>query len=206
MRADCVVRDQKQGILSQQVDSGLVQSMIGIERIDKRSIRSLNKSNNSYLITMKAFKSLNKFKEVYKIASVIYGLKDDRFSDLLRLSGLTFNPNIDQIFYIPFTPFPGTKYFDKKKKYNLSTFNFHRPIQNTKYLSTKQQELWIKLMIGRYLLFPDNIIRGYINRSRRVRNVQNSMTKALVKIIFNNIYPMRRSRDRYGIIPKWYND
>jgi len=46
LRADGVIRDEKQGVLSKLVRAGLRQVMIGIERADNAGLNLLNKHNN----------------------------------------------------------------------------------------------------------------------------------------------------------------
>lgn len=211
VRADCVVRDEKLGILKQMVEGGLVQVVIGLERLDDKKLKSMNKKGITKNITLSACEILKKYNSVYTIGSIIYGLPDDDKTDLNNILK-TMKKNItDFYFVLPYTPFPGTIEWNKyKNKFNsevLKRFNLQAPIFPTKHLSIRQLNFWFIRVLFSYNNFRNAIIK--INsKNKRTRNLTLSLFKKLHQVlfylIFNKLF-LKNNIYKYGIKPKWYD-
>ncbi len=219
MRADFVLRDEKLGILKKQVDSGLVEAIIGAERPEgfDHELKKLNKLNYSYEQSRQAFNLLKKYKKVYTIASFIYGLPDDDKNSLKALFNAAFSDLSDFMFLLPFTPFPGTplwpEYKSEMMKKGFKKHNFHLPIMGTKYITQKQLDHWFKKVLLRYAFLPDIFLKRYLfETDLRKRRIHLSLVKKVFKAgltkTYNTITMKGRHspEDTYGIVPDWYYD
>ena len=68
MRADCIVRDEKKGILEQQVRAGLRHILIGVERAEDDSLTGLDKRFYTGGVAEQAIRI---FKEKYPVETII---------------------------------------------------------------------------------------------------------------------------------------
>jgi radical SAM superfamily enzyme YgiQ (UPF0313 family) len=216
MRSDCIVRDERTGLLRKMVDNGLVEAVIGVERFDEQSMNTLGKRNNSPAISQKAFEILGKkYPSVYTIATLIYGLPDDDWSDLWKINKLIHSKYADMVFMIPFTPYPGTalwkEFKDKIGDADLRKFNFHLPVISTKYISNRMLDLWYKLSLIDYVLLrPGNLVRRIANEHDiRKKRLQKSLAKKILRLgsqhLINKLTFQHGNELEYGIKPSWYD-
>ena len=108
MRTDALIRDFRSGALSNCVRSGLNEMYLGIERPDADSVAALNKTSGVEH-AREALKILDDhFPGVLTIGSFIYGLPGDTAATVRAIHRLSFELGLDQFFFIPLTPLPGT--------------------------------------------------------------------------------------------------
>jgi radical SAM superfamily enzyme YgiQ (UPF0313 family) len=108
VRSDTLVRDAHSGVLGHCVSSGLNEIYLGIERPDAAGVATLHKTSG----VDDARQALNmlheQFPSVLTIGSFIYGLPGDTPAEVRAIHRLTFELGLDQFFFIPLTPLPGT--------------------------------------------------------------------------------------------------
>lgn len=152
MRADYIVRDEKNEILEWQVKAGLRQAMIGVERTCEKDMEYLDKKNNSLETIKNAFGIFReKYPSVLTLATYIYGLpyetKETMHAFYDELGKIPFDIGVP----LPFTPYPGTKYFDELRNNSLleikdfKYYNFINPIARSKSLS-RNALIWNMLL------------------------------------------------------------
>lgn len=108
VRSDALVRDAHSGALGSCVRSGLNEVYLGIERPDSTSVAALHKTSGVEH-ARQALKILREaFPGVLTIGSFIYGLPGDTAATVRAIHRLTFELELDQFFFIPLTPLPGT--------------------------------------------------------------------------------------------------
>lgn len=219
IRADYVVRDEELGILEKAVRAGLCQVMIGVERMDDRGLKDLNKHSNGPDVTAKAFEILRKkYPSVFTIGSVIFGLWDETRKSLDELSRYQYKVGMDYCFFIPLTPNPGTKVCEDARKRGIievtdrHAYNFHTPVMRTRRFSAKQLEsLYFKLLfkpsVDRITCFMSKF---FSLRDRRRRRVFKSLLKYGTQItgryIINRLrHPFSDKLTIYSRKPKWYD-
>ena len=108
VRSDCVVRDAASGALEACVGAGLNEVYLGIERPDAESLRALGKTSGldharEALQVLRA-----RHPHVLTVGSFIYGLPGDTPATVRAIHSLAMQLKLDQTFYIPLTPLPGT--------------------------------------------------------------------------------------------------
>jgi magnesium-protoporphyrin IX monomethyl ester (oxidative) cyclase len=109
MRTDALVRDATSGALKNCVRSGLNEVYLGIERPDEESLEALGKTSgvNQARCAMDLLRE--RFPEVLALGSFIYGLPGDTPASIRAIHRLAIDLDLDQFFFIPLTPLPGTK-------------------------------------------------------------------------------------------------
>lgn len=213
MRSDLILRDEKQGILKKMVDAGLVQTVIGVERVNDTDLKNINK-NNSFAISQRALKILRKYKKVYSIASFIYGMPDETKKSLSQLNRIVHSSFADMVFLLPYTPYPGTKIWEKVKdnleEKDFTKYNLHLPVMSSKYMSRNQLNRWFKSVLFWYVFWPDQLFKRIIlEGDARKRKVQISLASKILKMTFvkafNTITFQKGNELEYGIKPGWYD-
>ena len=215
MRADCIVRDEKIGVMKKAADAGLVQTVIGVERFDDKDFSYLGKKNSSFALQQKAFKILKKYPRVYSIASFIYGLPTDDKKSLKRLNKVIHSTFADMVFILPYTPYPGTELWNEYKNRlevtDLRKYNLHLPVLSTNHLSKAQLDKWFKRTLVDYVLLrPGNLIkRVVLEKDKRKKRIQISLAKKIFKMgtqhVLNKITFQKGHELEYGIKPRWYD-
>ena len=122
--------------------------MCGVENHSKEILKEYNKKmkiSDAY----KAIKILNK-NDVFSHAMFVIGSRKDTYESIEDLRQYSSDLGPDFAIFTALTPFPGTIYFEKAKKYNwiedfnYSNYDMAHAIMSTNTLSRKevQHELW----------------------------------------------------------------
>ena len=220
LRADCVVRDEKLGVLGKLVRAGLRQVMIGVERDDPAGLAALDKHHNDPAIARQAFAIFReKYPEVYTIGTMIYGLPGDTLSDLRRLMRCEYEYGMDFGFILPLTPLAGTAVGDQAFRGgyvanpDLASYNFHTPVCTTDTLDLRALEsiYWRVLLMPGRLRLRRTIRNLFMEPDRRKRQVHRALFKHGAGIAARSLLrriPGSRNSDPvlHSRRPSWYND
>ena len=219
MRADGIVRDERLGILAKLVRAGLVQAYIGIERVDRRGLRFLNKHHNDASITRRAFDILKtRYPDVFAIGTVIYGLPWESRDTLRALRDSQYAHPLDYTFYIPLTPNPGTDVREQllaaghRMSGNFREYNFFTPVVDTDHLTRRELENFFSDLVMR---FTHAKLRGVVrmgrkNRSPRNRRVYRNLLVYGLKVgagqlVRRLLRPLSNGPTLYARKPDWYD-
>lgn len=219
LRADCIVRDERLGILEKLVRAGMHQVMIGVERDDQPGLAALNKHNNDAEICRQAFAIFReRYPRVYTIGTVIFGLPGDTAADVDRLIRCEYEMGMDYGFLMPLTPNPGTEARDRAvrggyvENRDLASYNFHTPVCRTDALSLRQLEgAYWKTMLGTDRRRIARALRQLLlERDRRKRRVNRALlgkgttiaVKSLLRAVFR---PGDKQPTLYSRKPPWYD-
>jgi len=208
-RADFIIRDERLGILKKVVDAGLVQVVIGLERIRKEDLRFLNKNNNLFSIQKEAFDILKKYPQIFTIASIIYGIPTESEESLNEIDRLLRSSLADMYFPLPYTPFPGTEVYNDFVRNNrqgitdFRLYNLHMPLVPSNQISREELERWSKKILLGYFLNLNQIKKIILARDKRKRKVHIRLAKSVFKAFYRNLF--RDSSMKYGKKPFWYD-
>jgi radical SAM superfamily enzyme YgiQ (UPF0313 family) len=108
VRTDALLRDAASGALETCVRAGLNEVYLGIERADSESLASLGKTAGVDEAREALALLRERHPEVLAIGSFIYGLPGDTPGDVWAIHRLANELQLDQFFFIPLTPLPGT--------------------------------------------------------------------------------------------------
>ncbi len=217
MRADFLVRDEKNGIFYKQVKAGVKQVMIGIERTDKEELAYLEKANYSFDTTKKAFEIIRRYPNILSVATYIYGIPDESWASLKRFYNMLSKIPFDIGVPIPITPYPGTKFFDELEKKNLLElkkfryYNFINIPARSKYMT--RIELQIAMFLNEfrsrmsYELEKEISLRSDKSRRKTAFNsLQISRVRSGLRATKNIISKLFFDKEiNLNIKPKWYD-
>lgn len=108
VRTDAIVRDAASGALAICVAAGLNELYLGIERPDTEGLVALRKSAGVGHARDALRILREEFPQVLAVGSFIYGLPGDSPSTVRAIHNLAIDLQLDQFFFIPLTPLPGT--------------------------------------------------------------------------------------------------
>jgi anaerobic magnesium-protoporphyrin IX monomethyl ester cyclase len=108
VRTDALVRDAASGALESCVRAGLNEVYLGLERPEDQGLATLGKTC-TVADAREALRILQRrFPEVLTVGSFIYGLPGDTPSMIRATLRFAFDLGLDQFFFVPLTPLPGT--------------------------------------------------------------------------------------------------
>lgn len=214
MRADCILRDEKKGIMKKLVDSGLCHTLIGIERVEKEWLAEMKKGNYSSNQSIEAFKILqSKYPQIFTQGTFIVGVQDETRESLWRQAKLSKELDLDFPAFHPLTPVPGTKQYDEAKKNNLlettcwQDYNWATPVMSSKYLSRAEIECEV-FKINKYTISVKKVIKSLFAKSKYKRNMYRWWLIVSVRIgissLFRFINPFKNNVYSVLVKPKWY--
>jgi len=218
MRADCIVRDEKLGILKKQVKSGLRRAIIGVERIRDVDLRRFGKHNNAPDVTAEAFAILRKnYPEVDTIGTFIYGVWEETEESIAGLLEYAAAQRMDYSFFIPVTPNPGTPVRDEAVRRNaievddLRAYNFITPVMRSKDLTAARlQDIFHKHAALWWIRDGARGIRRLLfERDARKRGVRRALFRHGLRVFNSALWNRITRRDGnpalHFVVPSWYN-
>jgi hypothetical protein len=111
VRADYLLRDEQSGALRTCIDAGLKEIYVGVERVDDADLELVQKELTGATITQALRRVSERYPEVFTVGSLIYGLPGDTPDAMRALFRLAHSLHLDEVFFIPLTPLPGTAYW-----------------------------------------------------------------------------------------------
>ncbi|MGM5487591.1 MAG: B12-binding domain-containing radical SAM protein [Nanobdellota archaeon] len=216
MRADYLVRDEKAGIFARQVQAGVRQVMIGVERPDDSELASLEKTGYTYSTVKEAFGMVRRYPTVLSIATYIYGIPEETKSSLRRfyqqLSKIPYDIGVP----IPLTPNPGTKYFSELdadgllEQKSFRFYNFVNPVARSRFLSRVGLQIQMLKNEIRVHCIRDTLGWWFVGRLyRRRKYASKRLALSKLYMIMRYTYGIARQvlfkkEHNYSIKPRWY--
>ncbi|MGC8927737.1 MAG: B12-binding domain-containing radical SAM protein [Myxococcota bacterium] len=215
MRADCLLRDEKNGILEKMVRSGLVHICIGIERSEKDVLESFNKKFYKPSITEEIISIFKrKYPQVFLQGTFIVGHRGESRESLLALGEYAKRLGLDFPAFHPLTPVPGTIMYDEAitkgwlKDVDFEEFDWSTPVMDSEHL-TREEILDLMAEITSDYIRPRWILKGLTSKYRYKRNMYLWWLLVSLKVGLRNIYMKMNPLDpkNYHILykPSWYN-
>ena len=209
MRTDALVRDAASGALAHCVRAGLNEMYLGIERPDAESLEALNKTSGVD-DAKEALRILRtRFPEVLAVGSFIYGLPGDTPAAVRDIHRLAIQLDLDQFFFIPLTPLPGTaawrpEMWDPTGE-SFREFNF-LPVGKP---HGRHAELERALMFSLLFNWSPERIRGWFRRltarDQRKRRVHRRLHLRAARFHLSRLLGRAAGKVHCGLVfPKWY--
>jgi radical SAM superfamily enzyme YgiQ (UPF0313 family) len=210
MRTDALVRDAASGALDHCVGAGLNEVYLGIERPDADGLCALHKTSGVE-DAREAMRLLREqFPEVLAVGSFIYGLPGDTPKTVRAIHRLAIDLELDQFFFIPLTPLPGTgawrsELWDETGE-RFREFNFlptGRP-------HGRHAALERMLVFSMLFYWPKARLRAYwrqlFERDARKRRVSWRLNLRGAKFPLHRLrHTLFGGRDDFGLVfPRWY--
>ncbi|MEW6619225.1 MAG: radical SAM protein [bacterium] len=226
LRADCLLQDEKLGILEKMVKIGLKHALIGIERSSTESLQTLQKSRCTYEQTKEVFEVLRKkYPQVIRVGTFIAGVENETKESIMDLANYALDLKLDYIELFTLTPNPGTTIWREcvRKDWieikDYKQWDWRTPIMPSEYMSREEiantiekalrKFYHLKHLIFRQLLSPISLRRKtafwiiYITIKFMTLHIAN-----LLKGIFEGKKDLKSSKIlkvEKVIKPKWYD-
>ncbi len=216
MRADCVVRDEKKGILADQVKAGMAHILIGVERAEDDNLTELDKRFYTGGVAEKAISIFKeKYPEVFIQATFIVGVRNESQDTLAKQVEMAQRLDVDFPAFHPITPVPGTPIFDealasgKITMDDFDDFDWLTPVLDSEYLSRHEiaEELY---RMNKKLVNPKWLLRGLTSKVDYKRDMYIWFTKVsasmAVDAIKHRINPFNVEHYQQLVKPAWYDN
>jgi len=215
MRADCIVRDERRGILEEQIRAGLSHILIGVERAEDESLVALDKrfyQGGTAERAIAIFKE--KYPHVFIQATFIVGFKDEDHDSLRRQVKLAKRLDIDFPAFHPITPVPGTPVFDDAiangdiTYEDFAAFDWLSPVMDSDFL-TRDEIADALHEMNEEFVNPRWILRGLTSRVDYKRDMYIWFAKVSASValdaIKRRLNPLRVEQYQQLVKPRWYD-
>jgi radical SAM superfamily enzyme YgiQ (UPF0313 family) len=193
VRVDCLLRDEKTGILELMVKAGLRHVCIGIETTDDNKLKKMNKSFYNLNDTTRIYKIFReKYPQVFIQGTFIVGDQEETRESLWQRLELAKKLQLDHPAFHPLTPVPGTKLYQEAvsagwlETTTWSDYDWATPVMSSKYLSRTEIAYEIYRMT-RKLITPLWLIKGLLSPYQHKRNMYVWWLMVTLRIIFGDI-------------------
>ena len=209
MRADCVVRDAASGALDACVRAGLNEVYLGVERADDAGLQAVHKHSGIEQVR-EAFRILSRdHPQVFTVGTFIYGLPGDTPSEMRRFFRLSLELGMDNAFFIPLTPLPGTPFWHPEL-WDATGRRFREFGFLPSMTRGGRNSLYWTLLASYALDWNPKRIAGYARRlcsrdarkRRMTRRLFSRSTRYAAASIFRGV--IRGGGGSGMIIPRWY--
>ena len=215
MRADCIVRDEKKGILEKLVRAGLAHILIGVERAEDDSLSLLDKRFYTGGVAEEALRIFKtKYPEVFVQATFIVGVKDESPESLQKQVALARKLDVDFPAFHPITPVPGTPIYDEAiakgwiTEAQFDDFDWLTPVLDTKYM-TRDEIAESLYRMNREFVNNKWLMRGLLSRVPYKRDMYIWFTKVsaamAIDAIKQRINPLNVEHYQQLVTPEWYD-
>ena len=215
MRADCIVRDEKKGILEKLVRAGMAHILIGVERAEDDSLSSLDKRFYSGGIARQAIEIFKrKYPHVFVQATSIVGVKEENNESLKKQVAMAKELDVDFPAFHPITPVPGTPIFDEALREGWITeddfdnFDWLSPVLDSQYM-TKDEIGQALYDMNKQFVNNKWLLRGLTSRVPYKRDMYIWFAKVsaamAVDAIKKRINPLDVQHYQQLVQPEWYD-
>lgn len=215
MRADLILRDEKLGIFSELVRSGLTHVCIGVERLDDEQLRRWRKpaaSSDQYLEVFQLLR--RKYPQVFRQATFIVGTPDETPASLRAQLAYARRLGADYPAFHPVTPFPGTELYDealasgKLEIRDFDQFDMMTAIMGTNQMDREEMEEAL-VALNKAYVGPRWLLRGLLSRHGYRRDMYTWFLLVTGRIFLDAIRqrlnPLAPERYTSTLEPPWYN-
>jgi len=209
VRADGIVRDARSGALATMVRGGLNEVYVGVERPDNDGLKAVHKST-TIPVLREAFEILARdVPAVFTLGTFIYGLPGDTPETVRAIVRLAHELKLDQAFFIPLTPLPGTPFWRDElwddTGESFRDFNF---LPSATRSGAGRDLEWALLNAGLFHWTPTRL-RNYVSSlwrgGARKRRVTARLTTRSVWFAAHGLLRGRLTGRRAGMVfPRWY--
>lgn len=214
MRADCIVRDEKKGILEKLVRSGLSHILIGVERAEDDTLSMLDKRFYTGGVAREAIEIFkNKYPEVFVQATFIVGVKEENQESLDLQLKMAKDLDVDFPAFHPITPVPGTPIFDDAlanghiSYEDFDGFDWLTPVLDSEYM-TRHEIAQALYEMNSQLVNKKWLLRGLTSKVDYKRDMYMWFTKVSAWMAFDalkkKVNPLNVEHYQNLVTPHWY--
>ncbi len=215
MRADCIVRDEKKGILEKLVRAGLSHILIGVERAEDDALTLLDKRFYSGGVAQEALNIFKtKYPDVFLQATFIVGVKEESPESLQKQVVLAKALDVDFPAFHPITPVPGTPIYDEAiangwiTEAQFDDFDWLTPVLDSKYM-TRDEIAQSLYEMNKQFVNNKWLLRGLLSRVPYKRDMYIWFTKVSASMaigaIKQRMNPLDVAHYQQLVTPEWYD-
>ena len=215
MRADCILRDGRTGVMDKLVRSGLIHVSIGVERDVDDDLHAWNKPFASSSASVEAFRLLReRYPQVFRQATFILGTRDETRASLRRQLDFARALDLDYPAFHAFTPFPGTEVYRRAVEEgwleitDFDYFDMSTPLMGSDTLTREEIEAEIIQLQADYVTLPW-LARGLASRVpyRRAMFAWWLLVSGRVfaDSVRHRVNPFRAEQYTSLVKPEWYD-
>jgi hypothetical protein len=210
VRADYVLRDDASGALKLCCQSGWNEAYLGIERLEPSELARLGKGNLNGEATRALEILYAKYPEVVTIGSFIYGLPWDTAESVRSLFQSAEQLPLDEIFFIPFTPLPGTpnwkpQMWDSTGE-KFRTFDFLPRLGSDEPMAQLSSEIAWSYLFCWPRQRAHRMLAGLLARNARRRGITRHIFQRAIPVMFPGAFHRRRESPGGMFYPAWYEN
>ncbi len=215
VRADCLVRDERRGILEKMVRAGLSHILIGVERAEDEALTLLDKRFYTGGMAAQALDIFKrKYPQVFVQATFIVGVRDETPESLDRQLAMAKAIDIDFPAFHPITPVPGTPIYDEAiaegwiTEGDFDDFDWLTPVLDSRYMGRDEIADALYQMNSELVNVPW-LLRGLTSRVPYKRDMyiwfaKVSATMAL-EAVKQRVNPLSVEHHQQLVKPPWYD-
>ena len=215
MRSDCILRDERSGVMEKLVRSGLTHLSIGVERADPAFMADSGKRAYSEETTRETFDLLRgKYPQVFRQATVIIGVRDESPESVQRQLEFVQSLGLDYPAFHAFTPFPGTRLWDDARREgwlevdDFDAFDMSTPVMGTEHMSRDEVEAAIVELQQQCVSAPW-FLRGITSPHRYRRDMYTWWALVTARVfahtVRSRLNPFRAEPYTALVKPDWYD-
>lgn len=209
VRVDYLLRDQTSGALRVCCEAGLNELYLGIERIEQRDLARIGKGNLDGVAAHALQMVDEKYPNVFTVGTFIYGLEGDTPQSVRSLFRRAHQLPLDEVFFIPLTPLPGTPYWRSNmwdpSGQKFRTFDFlPRPKGDEVQAKLTSAVAWSYLASWPWPR-ARRMLKGIFARNARRRRITRHIVQRNVPLMVSSVLRARRQPEAASMYhPQWY--
>jgi len=222
LRADCLLKDERLGILEKMVRAGMIHPLIGVERGCTEDLRKLQKSVYTQELIKEVFLVLKKkYPQVFRQGTFVTCTPFDTRESMLNLVEYAKEIDMDYPAFHPVAPVPGTYLYQEAKKNNLleeddfSKYDWATPLMRSYTGLSRNDFAKLNMEINkRYVLYrPHWLIRGLFSRYKHKRGLYWWFFINTLKVMGMELIDTLMGREKIKYLtgfrrlrkPRWYD-
>ncbi len=215
MRADCILRDERNGIFEKLVRSGLTHVSIGVERAEDAHLHAWRKRFYSEGDTTRTFDLLRrKYPQIFRQATFIIGVRNETPESIRRQLEFARHLHVDFPAFHSLTPFPGTALWreaQEKGWLELTDFDYYdmsTPVMASDTMSREAIEAALIRLNQDYTTIPW-LARGLLSPHSYRRDMYiwflNVLARVFADSVAHRLNPFQVERYTALVKPRWYD-
>lgn len=218
-RADLLLEQEEAGVLEKMVKAGLIHCLFGPERATDEDLKKIGKKGikaNTFIECCHLLE--RKYPQVFRQATFIVGLPDDKPEDFDILFKFMVESHVDFAPVHAIMPYPGTPSFEKYKEYieewDFSKWDMFYPVIRTKYMTREEVASHIKKIQMNFvkkqkIKYLKGLLSPYTQRRRLHWWLAYSFAKLYIRDFTLSLLGKKQFEGYAGIQklwkPKWYD-
>ncbi len=208
VRADYIVRDAASGALDACHRSGLNELYMGLERLAPDHLAAIGKKDLEGQ-AQKALAILDRdYRGIVTIGTFIYGLPEDTRDSVQSLFRSAQQLPLDELFFIPLTPLPGTAYWkpqmwDPEGKI-FRHFDFLPRAGPNERLADFSAEIARSYLLCWPRQRVHRMLHGLLARDSRRRTITRHIFGRTIPVMLPGLFPRKQESPGGMFYPAWY--